>query len=153
MLEEVHVKLCRITKLDWGPEIDVADLRNEHVLQRAREQEKVPAGAGRFCLRALRTKLSRMFLLHLKVMRVIGENGWRLRVIFKNLKITTTNDVPNFVVKGMKCQNYKGILSSEILAKGGFRVSQRELLKAFWIAESHNLCHRCMDCLVWITPR
>ena len=27
MLEEVHVKLCRITKLDLGPEIDVAELR------------------------------------------------------------------------------------------------------------------------------
>ena len=32
-------------------------------------------GAGRFCLRVLRTKLSRMFLLHLKEMRVISENG------------------------------------------------------------------------------
>ena len=42
---------------------------------RAREQEKVPAGAGRFCLRALFTKLSRMFLLRLKEMRVMGENG------------------------------------------------------------------------------
>ena len=57
MLEEVHVKLCRITKLDLGPEIDVAELK------------KVPAGAGRFCLRALRTKLSRMFLLRLKEIR------------------------------------------------------------------------------------
>ena len=56
MLEEVHVKLCRVTKLELGPEIDVAELRNEHVLQRAREQEKVPAGAGRFCLRTLRIK-------------------------------------------------------------------------------------------------
>ena len=27
MLEEVHAKLCRITKLDLGPEIDVAELR------------------------------------------------------------------------------------------------------------------------------
>ena len=48
MLEEVHVKLGRITKLDLGPEMDVTKLRNE---QRAREQEKVPAGAGRFCQR------------------------------------------------------------------------------------------------------
>ena len=71
---------------------------NEHEL----EQEKVPTGAGRFCLRALRTKLSRIFLLRLKEMRVIGENGRRL--IFKNLKITA-NDVLNFVVKEMKCQN------------------------------------------------
>ena len=31
MLEEVHVKLYRITNLDLGPEIDVAELRNEHV--------------------------------------------------------------------------------------------------------------------------
>ena len=30
MLEEVHVKLCR-TKLDLGPDMDVAELRNEHV--------------------------------------------------------------------------------------------------------------------------
>ena len=28
MLEEVHVKLCQITKLELGPEIDVAELRN-----------------------------------------------------------------------------------------------------------------------------
>ena len=26
-----HVKLCRITKLDLGPEIDASELRNEHV--------------------------------------------------------------------------------------------------------------------------
>ena len=32
-------------------------------------EEKVPAGAGRFCLSALSTKLSRMFLLHLKELR------------------------------------------------------------------------------------
>ena len=69
MLEEMHVKLSQITKLDLGPEIDVAQLRSEHVQQRAREQEKVPAGAGRFCLRALRTKLFRMFLLLLKEIR------------------------------------------------------------------------------------
>ena len=69
MLEEVHVKLCRITKFDLGPEIDVPELRNEHVQQRAREQEKVPAGAGRFCLRALCIKLSRMFLSRLKEIR------------------------------------------------------------------------------------
>ena len=31
MLEEMHVKLGRIMKLDLGPEIDVAELRNEHV--------------------------------------------------------------------------------------------------------------------------
>ena len=30
---------------------------------------KVPTGAGRFCLRALRTKLSRLFLLRLKEIR------------------------------------------------------------------------------------
>ena len=46
----MHVKLCRITKLDLGPKMDVPELRNEHVEKRAREQEKVPAGAGRFCL-------------------------------------------------------------------------------------------------------
>ena len=73
MLDEMHVKLCRITKLDLGTEIDVAELSNEHVEHRAREQEKVPAGAGRCCLRALRTKLSQMVLFRLKEM-VIGEN-------------------------------------------------------------------------------
>ena len=31
MLEVVHVKLCRIAKLDLGLEMDVAELRNEHV--------------------------------------------------------------------------------------------------------------------------
>ena len=85
-------------------EMDVTELRNKHVWQRAREQEKVPAGADRFCLRALRTKLSPMLLLCLKEMRVIGENVWRLRVIFKNLKITA-NNVLNVVVNGMKSQN------------------------------------------------
>ena len=30
-LEEVRVKFCRITKLDLGPEIDVAELKNEYV--------------------------------------------------------------------------------------------------------------------------
>ena len=29
MLEEVHVKLCRITKLDLGPGMDVVEFRNE----------------------------------------------------------------------------------------------------------------------------
>ena len=66
MSEEEHVKLSRITKLDLDPEMDVTELRNEHVYQRAREQENVPAGADRFCLRALRSKLSRMFLFRLK---------------------------------------------------------------------------------------
>ena len=57
MLEEVHVKLCRITKLDLGPEIDVAELHEERtrVTTSTREQEKVPAGASRFWLLALRT--------------------------------------------------------------------------------------------------
>ena len=68
-----------------GPEKDVAELRNEHVLQRAREQEKIPADAGRFCLRALRTKLSQMFLLRLKGIRVLwakmaGVSGSFLRI-------------------------------------------------------------------------
>ena len=58
----MHVKLSQITKLDLGPEIDVAQLRSEHVQQRAREQENVPAGAGRFCVRVLRSKLSRIVL-------------------------------------------------------------------------------------------
>ena len=35
----------------------------------SREQEKIPNGAGRFCLRALCTKLSRIFLLRLKEIR------------------------------------------------------------------------------------
>ena len=46
--------------------IDSIRTRNEHVYQRVREQENVPAGAGRLFLRALRTKLSRMFLLRRK---------------------------------------------------------------------------------------
>ena len=53
MLEEVHVKLCQITKLDLDPEMDVAELKYEHMhvtSQWAQEKEKVPAGAGRFCL-------------------------------------------------------------------------------------------------------
>ena len=56
--------------------------------------------AGRFC-GALRTKLSRMFLLRLKEIRGLPV---KMTDIFKNLKITD-NDVPNFVGKGMKCQN------------------------------------------------
>ena len=31
MLKEVHVKLWRITKLGLGPEMGVAESRNEHV--------------------------------------------------------------------------------------------------------------------------
>ena len=49
------------------------------------EQEKVPAGAGRFCLEALRIKLSRMFLLHLKEIRRLSvkmADVSALRVIF-----------------------------------------------------------------------
>ena len=40
MLEEVHVKLCRITKLDLGPEIDGAELRNEHGSNNEHESKK-----------------------------------------------------------------------------------------------------------------
>ena len=40
-------------------------------------------------LRALRTKLSRMLVG--KDLRFNSKNGWRLRVIFKNVK-TTVND-------------------------------------------------------------
>ena len=47
----------------------VAESRNEHAYQRAREQENLTAGAGRFFLMALRTKLSRMFLLRRKEIR------------------------------------------------------------------------------------
>ena len=64
---------CRITKLDLGPEMHVEALRKEHVLQRVREQGKVPAGAERFCLRALWTKLSRMFLLRRKETKGLSE--------------------------------------------------------------------------------
>ena len=39
------------------------------MLHRPREHEKVPAGVGEFCLRALCTKLSRIFLLRRKEMR------------------------------------------------------------------------------------
>ena len=61
----------------------------------------------------MRTKLFRMFLLRQKV--IIREDGRRLRVSFDNLKIMA-NYVPNFV-------QTNGISSSEIFAKGGFRVS------------------------------
>ena len=59
----MHVKLCRITKLDLGPEMDVAELRDEHVYNNEHESKKI------FCLRALPTKLSRMLLLRLKEIR------------------------------------------------------------------------------------
>ena len=42
MLEEVHVKLCRITKLDLGPEMDVAKLRNEHVYNGHDSKKRYP---------------------------------------------------------------------------------------------------------------
>ena len=61
MLAEVHEKLCRTTKLDLGPEIHVEELRKEHVLQRAREQEKVPAVA-------MGTKMDPAMLIYLLVM-------------------------------------------------------------------------------------
>ena len=72
-LEETHVKQCKITKLDLVPEMYVEALRKEHVLQRVREQAKVPDGAERFCLRALWTKLSRMFLLRRKEIKGLSE--------------------------------------------------------------------------------
>ena len=46
--------------------MDVAETRNEHVYQRGREEENVPVASVRLFLRALRTKLSRMFLLRRK---------------------------------------------------------------------------------------
>ena len=48
--------------------------------------------------------ISFVFVASERDKRVIGENGSCLMVIFKNSKITA-NGVPNFVVKGMKCQN------------------------------------------------
>ena len=62
-----------MTKLDLGPEMHVEALRKEHVLERVREQGKVPAGAERFCLRVLWTKLSRMFLLRRKEIKGLSE--------------------------------------------------------------------------------
>ena len=47
------MKQCRMTKLDLGPEMHVEALTKNHVLQRIREQGKVPVDAERFCLRAL----------------------------------------------------------------------------------------------------
>ena len=52
-------------------------------------------------LRPLRTKLSRMFLLRVKEIRKLSV---KMADASGNLKITG-NDAPNFVVKGMKCQN------------------------------------------------
>ena len=45
----------------------------------------------------------------------------------------TTNDVPNFVVKGMKCQNYKGFYHQKFLPNVVSECpdSGREILKAF----------------------
>ena len=86
--------------------------------QRAREREKLPDGTGRFCLSALRTKSSRMFLLRLKQIRGLSVK----MVIFKNLKITANDVTITLQLKILNVRT-KGILSSEILAKGGFRVS------------------------------
>ena len=47
--------------------------------------------------------ISNVFVASKRDKRVIGENGSCLSVIFKNSKITA-NGVPNFVVKGMKCE-------------------------------------------------
>ena len=62
MLEEVHVKLRRTMKLQLGLQVNVFWLRKGDVQQRAREQEKVPAGNDEFCFIALSTKESRMLL-------------------------------------------------------------------------------------------
>ena len=60
--------MCRITKFDLGTEMDVAELtntcNNEH-----KRKKKYPLVPVDFCLRTLRTKLSRKFLLRLKEIR------------------------------------------------------------------------------------
>ena len=43
-----------------------------------------------------------MIIAYWRNQSVIGQKGWRLNVIFKNLKITA-NDVPSFVIRAMKC--------------------------------------------------
>ena len=66
--------------MDLGPKIDVAESRNEHardscVTTGTRARNEAPAGAGRFCLRGLRTKLSPIVFITLKRdRRVINEN-------------------------------------------------------------------------------
>ena len=45
----MHVKLCQITKLDLSPEIDVAELRNEHESKKRYPLVPVDFVASRFC--------------------------------------------------------------------------------------------------------
>ena len=98
MLDEVHVKLYRITNLDLEPKMTVVWLRKAHVLQRAQPQEKVPAGNDEFCLRALCTRQLQMLLLRRKEITGLSVK------IDEYVKIAS-DDVSNFVVKGMKSKD------------------------------------------------
>ena len=100
MLEEVHVKLCRITKLDLDQEIDVPELRKEHVQQRAREQEKVHAGTCLFRLRALLTQLSRMFLLRLKEIRGLSVKMAHVSASILRIRKLRLMASPTLLLKG-----------------------------------------------------
>ena len=128
-----------------------------------------------FCVMAIRTKLSRIFLLRLKEIRGLSvkmayASGLFLMIWSLRIVMSLTFDWRGWNVKA------KGILSSAILAKDSFRVSRLEILKNFESQQkcstksfsspkiwSQNLCHRCkggdglkigsiksMDCLVWL---
>ena len=83
----MHVNLCRITKLDLGPEIDVLELRDEHVQQRARE--RIPEKG--YPRKGTRER--------------IPEKGYPMGhmhgSLLRNVKMTS-NNIPNFVVKEIK---------------------------------------------------
>ena len=74
MLDEMHVKLRWIVNLDLDSKMAVALLRKTHVLQRARRQEKVPAGNDVFCLRTLCTRQGLMLLLRRKEISELSVN-------------------------------------------------------------------------------
>ena len=53
LIEEVHIKRCRVIKPDAGPKVRAMELRKAHVQQRVLQQEKVCAGNNEFFFSAL----------------------------------------------------------------------------------------------------
>ena len=72
-LEETHVKLCLISNLHFGAEIEVVGLRCLQVLHTGRRQQEVPVGDTWSCRSELCTRVSRMFLLCRKDTKGLSE--------------------------------------------------------------------------------
>ena len=83
-----------------------------------------------------------MFLLRLKEIRGLSVKMADVSGSFLSFWKLRLMTFLTLLLKGWNVKT-KGILSSNILAKGGFRLSWRELLKPFWIAETKGAFTRC----------